>query len=144
MAQLESRALEQEKAEAALAEIRLQYDKATEELRVSREHSSQLEQGEGALKDKIAKVTEDNDNQLKLIAKLREVGRKHRDQSKAASKTVEEQKTEIAELKKKLEEGPAVSKEPSPSTTNELAEKIKVGWIFLDSFTNSMSLLLPP
>lgn len=53
------------------------------------------------------------------------MGRKHRDQSKAFSKTVEEQKVQIEEMKKKLDEAPAASKEPSPSTSAELAEKTK-------------------
>ena len=54
------------------------------------------------------------------------MGRKHRDQSKASSKTVEEQKVVIADLKKKLEEAPAASKEPSPTVSSELVEKTKV------------------
>jgi len=58
---------------------------------------------------------------------LREVGRKHRDQSKASSKTVEEQKEQIADLKKKLEEAFTHSKEPSPTVSSELVEKTKVG-----------------
>lgn len=50
---------------------------------------------------------------------------KHRNRCNASLKLIDQLKSEIAELKKKLEEVPT-DKEPSPTTSSELADKTKV------------------
>ncbi len=57
---------------------------------------------------------------------LREVGIKHRNRCNASLKVIEQNKLEIAELKKKLEEAPAVSEPVPAAATSELLDKTKV------------------
>lgn len=60
-----------------------------------------------------------------MYLQLREVGIKHRNRCNASLKVIDHNKAEIAELKKKLEEAPAVS-EPTPAAASELADMSKV------------------
>lgn len=53
------------------------------------------------------------------------MGIKHRNRCNASLKVIEQNKAEIADLKQKLEEAPAVS-EPTPAAASELVDKTRV------------------
>lgn len=70
MAQLQAKTADLEKSEVSLAEMASQYAKALDDLQQAQDQQKTQEEREKTLKEQMTKLTDDGENQQKLIAKV--------------------------------------------------------------------------